>query len=234
MLRVKVNTRFTMGTSVSKLRKEVTVDDELKQEFVERLQILERMADFRLENEMTKILSGERTDQDIDTGTIVSVQKMVYIKTEIGQSEVVKDVIHQLFSSDRTGGLESVVELSAETVLGNDSAGEYESSDMFIIWSDNALLRCDTYYYRWNFVSKSVIKEVEGVTGCLLMKRVIDITKINPQVLTWAITRMANRLNDHRDNELEEKPEDIIYHVLEVLQNVVKVQRQIKGRETQY
>ena len=223
-----------MGTSVSKLRKEVTVDDELKQEFVERLQILERMADFRLENEMTKILSGERTDQDIDTGTIVSVQKMVYVKTEMGQSEVVKDVIHQLFSSDRTGGLESVVELSAETVLGNDSAGEYESSDMFIIWSDNALLRCDTYYYRWNFVSKSVIKEVEGVTGCLLMKRVIDITKINPQVLTWAITRMANRLNDHRDNELEEKPEDIINHVLEVLQNVVKVQRQIKGRETQY
>ena len=211
---------------------EVTVDDELKQEFEERLQILERMADFRLENEMTKILSGERIDQDIDTGTIVSMQKMVFIKTEIGQSEVVKDVIHQLFSSDRTGGLESVVELSAETVLGNDSAGEYESSDMFIIWSDNALLRCDTYYYRWNFVSKSVIKEVEGVTGCLLMKRVIDITKINPQVLTWAITRMANRLNDHRNNELEEKPEDIINHALEVLQNVVKVQKQIKGCET--
>lgn len=221
-----------MGTSVSKLRKEVTVDDELKQEFEERLQILERMADCRLENEMTKILSGERTDQDIDTGTIVSIQKMVYIKTEIGQSEVVKDVIHQLFCSDRTEGLESVIELSAETVLGNDSAGEYESSDMFIIWSDNALLRCDTYYYRWNFVSKSVIKEVEGVTGCLLMKRVIDITKINPQVLTWAITRMANRLNDHRNNESEEKPEDIINQALEVLQNVVKVQRQIKGRET--
>ena len=76
---------------------------------------------------------------------------------------------------------------------------------MFIVWSDNALLRCDTYYYRWNFVSKSVINEIEGVTGCLLMKRVIDITKTDPQVLTWAITRMADRVND----ETDQKPVDL-------------------------
>ncbi|CAB4033721.1 Hypothetical predicted protein, partial [Paramuricea clavata] len=98
--------------------------------------------------------------------------------------------------------------------------GEYESTDMFIVWSDNAILRCDTYYYRWNFVSKSVINEVEGVTGCLLMKRVIDITKTDPQVLTWAITRMADRFN----NAAEEKPgdsEDVINEALKVLKNVV-------------
>lgn len=217
-----------MGLSVTRLRKEVTPQDDQKREFEERLQILDRMVNCRLENEMSKILNGENTDQDIDTGTIVSIQKMVYVNTETRESEVIKDVIHQLFSSDCTAGLESVVELGAETVLGNDSAGEYESNDMFIIWSDNALLRCDTYYYRWNFVSKSVINEIEGVAGCLLMKRVIDITKIDPQVLTWAITRMADRLN----TASEEKPAgDVINEALTVLENVVTVQRRIKDVE---
>ena len=162
------------------------------------------MIEQKLDIEKAAILNGERNDQEIDTGTIVSLCKMVFIKTAKHESEEMKKVIRQLFSDDFIGGLESIVELGAETVLGNDSSGEYESTDMFIVWSDNALLRCDTYYYRWNFVSKSVINEIEGVTGCLMMKRVIDITKTGPQVLTWAITRMADRVND----ETDQKPVD--------------------------
>ena len=33
------------------------------------------------------------------------------------------------------GGLESIVQLGDETVLGNDSMGEYETTDMFIVWN---------------------------------------------------------------------------------------------------
>ena len=78
-------------------------------------------------------------------------------------------------------------------------------------------------------MSKSVISEVEGVAGCLLMKRVIDITKVDPQVLTWAITSMAHRLNHAAS---EEKPaEDAINEALKVLENVVTVQKRIKHAE---
>ena len=51
----------------------------------------------------------------------------------------------------------SWVQLGANTVLGNTSIGEYETTDMFIVWSNNALLRCDAYYYYWNFATKGVI-----------------------------------------------------------------------------
>ena len=44
-------------------------------------------------------------------------------------------------------------------------------------------------------MSLSVINETEGATGVLLVKRVIDLTKTDPQVLTWAITDMADRIN---------------------------------------
>ena len=65
---------------------------------------------------------------------------------------------------------------------------------MFIVWTDNALLRLDAYFYRWNFTSSQVITNVEGVSGVVMMKRVIDITKTDPQVLTWAISRQAQFL----------------------------------------
>ena len=74
--------------------------------------------------------------------------------------------------------------------------GEYETTpDMFIVWTidnrggtNNALFRCDAYYYRWNFVSQGVINGAERV-----VKR--DLTKTDPQVLTWAISKQLRRLS---------------------------------------
>ena len=222
-----------MGQSISDLRKQATeMQGDQKQKFVERLQILEKMVEQRLEIVKMDILNGEKNDQEIDTGTIVSLHKMVHIKMEEKESEELSKAIHQLFSGDFISGLESIVKLGAETVLGNDSMGEYESKDMFIVWNDNALLRCDAYYYRWNFVSKSVIDQTEGVTGCLLVKRVIDLTKTDPQVLTWAITRMADRIN-HAEPKPSKPvdPQELINDALKVLEKVVEFQAKIKAIE---
>ena len=199
-----------MGQSIAKVRKEMT-NAEQKQEFAERLQVLEKMVEYKLHFKLGAILEGELNAQEIDGGTIVSLHKMVFIKTGDTESEDIKNVIHRLFSGDFVGGLESIVRMGAESVLDNESAGEYESSDMFIVWSDNALLRCDAYYYRWNFVSKSVIKEIQAVTGCLLMKRVIDITKTDPQVLTWAVTTTVDRLNKAKPTEEGDEDDVSIY-----------------------
>ena len=222
-----------MGQSISEIRRQAekatTVDEKAKEE---RVHVLERMINLKLENEMNSILNGEKNDQKIDTGTIVSFHKLVYIKLEDKESEDLKDAISELFSGDFIGGLESIVQLGAETVLGNDSMGEYETTDMFIVWNENALLRCDAYYYRWNFVSKSVIDETQGVTGVLLIKRVVDLTKTDPQVLTWAITNMADRLNKSKNKP--EKPVDpnkLINDALQVLENVIAFQAKIKASE---
>ena len=222
-----------MGQSISDLRKQATeMQGDQKQKFVERLQILEKMVEQRLEIVKMDILNGEKNDQEIDTGTIVSLHKMVHIKMEQKESEQLSKAIHQLFSGDFIGGLESIVQLGAETVLGNDSMGEHESKDMFIVWNDNALLRCDAYYYRWNFVSKSVIDQTEGVTGCLLVKRVIDLTKTDPQVLTWAITKMTDRINNAEPKPSKPvDPQELISDALKVLEKVVEFQAKIKAIE---
>ena len=88
------------------------------------------------------------------------------------------------------------MKLSVETVLGNDSMGEHEGFNMLIQWSDNALLRLDAFCYRWNFSSNEIIKDVQGASGVIVMKRVINMTKTDPQVLTLAISRQAALLGN--------------------------------------
>ena len=212
-----------MGQSISDLHNLTKATQEQKQEFQQRLQILEKMIEERLETVKFEILNGEKNEQEIDTGTIVFSHKMVYIKTEAEESGEISKAIHQIFAGDFISGLESIVELGAEAVLGNDSMGEYESKDMFIVWTENALLRCDAYYYRWNFVSKSVINDTEGVTGVLLVKREIDLTKTDPQVLTWAITRMVDRINNAKVKPVKAvDPEKMINDAMKVLEKANK------------
>ena len=216
-----------MGNPISKIRKEATEADEAaKQKMQQRLEILEKMVNGRLQNEKTHILSGERNDQEIHTGTIVAIQKQINITQSEKESQKISDSIKDFFSGDWMGGLEEIVELGAEAVLGNDTMGEYETSDMFVIWSSNALLRCDAYYYRWNFVAKGVIDEAEGVVGVLLVKRVVDLTKVDPQVLTWAISEQANR-----QKLTAEETDEMIKSALHVISNVAKFEKEVKRIE---
>ena len=219
--------KVTMGNPISKIRAEAkAADDKTKHEMEQRLQILEKMVDGRLQNVTTEILTGSRNDQEIDTGTIVEIHKQINITQSSKESQKIGEAIHDFFSGNWMGGLEKIVALGAEAILGNDSMGEYETTDMFIVWTNNALLRCDAYYYRWNFVSKGVIDGAEGVVGVLLVKRVVDLTKTDPQVLTWAITKQAVKQGLAGD-----KIDGMIDSAMKVIRKVVSLQSGVRALE---
>ncbi len=78
-----------------------------------------------------------------------------------------------------------------------------------------------------------MINETEGVTGVLLVKRVIDLTKTDPQVLTWAITNMADRINNGKEKPPNKPldPQEVIAEALKVLERVVEFQTKVKAME---
>ena len=186
-----------MGSPISTLRAALEPTDEsTKQEIEQRFQILEKLVHSKLETAKENMLVGQKYDQEIHSGTVVAKHEQINITKKHGTPQDLKESLHNFFQGDFIDGLEQIVQLGADTVLSNYCMGEYEKTDMFIVWSHNALLRCDAYYYRWNFCSNGVIKDMEGVLGVYLVKRVIDLTKTDPQVLTYAISQMADRL-DH-------------------------------------
>ena len=75
---------------------------------------------------------------------IVSLHKMVFVKMVDGKSAALKEGLRKIFSAgDFINGLESIVKVGADTVLGNTSIGEHEATDMFIVWCEcSTSLRC--------------------------------------------------------------------------------------------
>ena len=220
---VQAGTLSNMGQSISSIRNEAEIADEQeKQKMQERLQILEKMVDSHLDKELQHVVNGERGDQEIHAGTVVSHFKEVNVKMSNKESPDLDKAIDDFFDGAFLKRASKLLHLSVRSVLGNESMGEYEASSMFIVWNDNALVRCDAYCYRWNFASKGVIENVEGAVGILLLQRVIDITKTNPQVLTWAISRQAAALGE------ESKASTMIDEATSVIKKVVAFQRDLK------
>ena len=213
-----------MGQSVSAIRDEAKrANEDTRRKMEERLQILEKMVQGNLEKQQHHIIAGERGDQEIHSGTVVQAFKQVNVVMSEKGSTDLENAIDDFFQGSYMSGFSKLVAMSVKAVLGNSSMGEYQSSSMLIVWTDNALLRCDTYCYRWNFSSAGVIEQVEGAVGVLMIQRVIDISRTDPQVLSWAITRQVRACADERD-EVE-----MIEKAMSVLKKVARFQQEMKA-----
>ena len=73
------------------------------------------------------------------------------------------------------------------SVLENLNTGEHKATKMFIQWSGHGLIRFDVYCYRCNFYSNEVIKNFKGAIGVILIKRIINLTVTDPQLLASTI-----------------------------------------------
>ena len=202
-----------MGNPISSLRKVVDQSEDERQTMHERLNILEKMVNYVLDNAKIDKLYGDRGNQEIQTGTVVEYSKQVNITLCNKPNDDLDTAIKSFFGKSIEEGFEKVVTAAVDAVLGNSSMGEHEGSNMFIQWSDNALLRLDAYYYRWNFSSDEIIKNIEGVSGVLVMKRVINLAETDPQVLTWAISRQASLLGSKNASDMIDSAAAVIRKV---------------------
>ena len=172
-----------MGNLISKVCAEAkAADEKAKQQMEARMNILENMVTAHLTNQTHSILEGQTDDQEIHSGTVVAKHQKINISESSKESQQIKDAIGDFFNSDTR----KLFRFVRKQFWGMYPWVNMRQPDMFIVWSDNAILRCDAYYYRWDFSANGVIVEAEGVVGVLLLKLVIDITKTDPQVLTHA------------------------------------------------
>ena len=215
-----------MGNPVSKIRDEINSADAEKEKKQERLNVLEKMVKSHLAIAKREMQAGERNDEEIHAGTIVEYSEQVSLSMTTKASPTLEAGINEFFGGNLEAGFQNFIKAGVETILGNSSIGQHEGSNMFIIWLDNALIRLDGYYYRWNFTSNEVIQDVEGASGVIMMRRVIDLTKTDPQVLIWTITREAELLNE------PDEVDQIIDEAIQVITKVAKLQKTLHSIKT--
>lgn len=217
-----------MGSTVSTVRQEISnaiQDNEEKAKQVEGLRVIERLVHGQLDKKKVEIVEGRRNDRQIYAGTVVQLQEFVYVAKDTKSTlpEDLNDVIENIFQKEIVSAVVKLVRFTADGILTNTSAGEHEATDMFIVWSNNALVRCDMYYYRWNFTSKGVVTDIESSLGVLLVKRVLDLRQTDPQVLVWAISKTAEKL---------EAANPMIDAAFNMLQKALSVQKFLRLDDT--
>lgn len=202
-----------MGNSISTVREDAkSADRETRLEIEERLNILEKAVRSHLDCEQLSIVAEDRGDKEICTGMVVDVLRKVNVVMSLTSKEIgpliVEDVIKSFFSEVNLTGLDKLINSSISEIVANTKVGEHSLSHMIVLPTSisSLFLRCDAYYYRWNFASRGIINNLEGVIGVLLLKRVVDITKTDNKVLKSALldtlNRTADDLQDHSESEL--------------------------------
>eukprot|EP00731_Ephydatia_muelleri_P037837 Em0575g4a len=158
-----------MGNAIGDARKAVRAAQEGKEASEERLKLLEKMVTNHLTLQKQHILNGERNDQEIHEGTIVREYQQMYVTDSRELSNEIEKTVDSLFSGDFLA--------SESTNRARCSSSGKTTPYFFSIYICIA----------GTSSSKGVITEAEGVLGALMVQRVMNIAKVDPQVITWAI-----------------------------------------------
>ena len=172
-------------------------------ELRERLTFLQHMAYTTIDAKTNEILHGQEGDLKIHGGTIVEIHKRAEIKHEDtpknlneAVDSVMTDGLNGVFSQRVKNSIGSLVKTAIATFFHDDSVGEVKYEDMIVVWDNNALLRVDYFLWRYNFSTKNILEHIDSVYAYVVIKRVIDVNKVSPEVVVYAISNGCQEEND--------------------------------------
>lgn len=111
-----------------------------------------------------------------------------------GADDSIDKVIDQFFSGSGSVkvGFKTLVKTALSTILGQESAGEYQKNLYVVYMEHNAIIRVDISVWRYNYTSDAVIGKVKDVFCCTFCKSVVDHTKVRLDTLIYLISELLN------------------------------------------
>ena len=176
-----------MGTSISTAIKEQQQQN--NQEVTETMQMMHKMLVNKIAATSSKMENDAIEDKSLPIVAVVDKSEKYKVRVSEAPSAEINNAIGEVLSGDFLDGLKSLVTAGLNQMLGNASAGETERVDFHIVFANNSLLRIDYMMYKYNFSSRGIIDEVQNVFCYYLQVGVLDLEKVNPQILLYELTR---------------------------------------------
>lgn len=110
-----------------------------------------------------------------------------------GASDAVDKVVDNFFSGEKglIDGFKGLVKVGLSTILGNESAGEFQQNFYVVAMEHNAIIRVDIATWRYNYSSEGIIGKVKDVMCSSFCKSVVDHTKVRLDTLVYLISEQA-------------------------------------------
>ena len=128
-------------------------------------------------------------DKSLPIVAVVDKSMKYSIKVSSATSDDVTTAINEVLKGDFLDGLKTIIKVGLDAMLGNVSAGETEKQDFHVVFANNSLLRIDYMCYKYEFSSTGIVKEVKNVFCYYLQVGVLDLEKVNPQILLYELTK---------------------------------------------
>ena len=176
-----------MGNAITSAIKEQ--QEQNNQEATETMQMMSKMMVNRIAATSAKMENDAIEDKSLPIVAVVDKAQKYKIKVTSAPAKEIEDAIGEVMKGDFLGGLKDLITVGLNQMLGNTSAGETEKVDFHIVFANNSLLRIDYMMYKYEFSSKGIVQEVKNVFCYYLQVGVLDLEKVNPQILLYELTR---------------------------------------------
>lgn len=176
-----------MGTAISTAIKEQQEKND--QEVTETMQMMHKMLANKIAATSSKMENDAIEDKSLPIVAVVDKSQKYKIKVSSAPSQEINDAIGEVLKGDFLDGLKNLIGVGLRQMLGDASAGETEKVDFHIVFANNSLLRVDYMMYKYEFTSRGIIDKVKNVFCYYLQFGVLDLEKVNPQILLYELTR---------------------------------------------
>lgn len=176
-----------MGNAITNAIKEQ--QDKNDEAVAETLQMMHKMVGNKIAATSSKMENDAIEDKSLPIVAVVDKVEKYKIHVSSAPSSEIDSAIGEVLKGDFLSGLKNLISVGLNQMLGNTSAGETEKVDFHIVFANNSLLRIDYMMYRYNFSSKAIVDKVQNVFCYYLQVGVLDLEKVNPQILLYELTR---------------------------------------------
>ena len=194
-----------MGSSISQQLKEQQAKSD--EQTIETLTMMSKMLTNKVAATSAELESMALGDSKLPVVAIVS--KTEKYKTSVSSKANDADVdsaIQEVLSGEFLTGLTTIISGALNAILGDTSAGEMEKQGYHVVFANNSLVRVDYLIYKYEFTSKGIKKIAKNAFCYYLQVGVLDLMKVNPQVLLYELSRA---IDEDQIKEVEERLKEL-------------------------
>ncbi|XP_078375436.1 uncharacterized protein LOC144658827 [Oculina patagonica] len=164
-------------------------------EMMEKLQTVHKMMVDKIAATSAQMQNAAIEDKSLPIVTVVDKSQKYKIKVTNAPDQAISGAIGELMSGNFLSGLTSLITVALNQFLGNTSAGESEKIDFHVIYANNSLLRIDYMLYKYEFTSSGLKTQFQNAFCYYMQVAILDLEKVNPQVLLYELTRAIGEDN---------------------------------------
>lgn len=194
-----------MGNPISReLKAQQAKNDE---QTIETLTMMSKMLQNKVAATSAELESKALGDSKLPVVAIVSKTEkyMTNVSSKASDGEV-DSAVKEVLSGKFLSGLTTIINGSLNTILGNTTAGEMEKQEYHVVFANNSLVRVDYLIYKYEFTSKGITKIAKNAFCYYVQVGVLDLMKVNPQVLLYEISRA---IKEDQIKDVEERLKEL-------------------------